>query len=100
MSTTKTGLVTRRIRYPSRPRNSPRLFRVRFFRLFVQRPSHVLANEFRRMIHTRRKRADNAVAAWRVAEGDGDVAQPALVTDAADCRAFGQLQEFLFAPRE
>jgi hypothetical protein len=39
-------------------------------------------------------------ASWGVAEGDGDIAQPALVADAAD-RAAGQaVVEFLLAPGE
>ena len=37
---------------------------------------------------------------WRIAERNCDVAQPAFVADAADRRAFGAAQEFLFAPGE
>src|SRR5690554_3468142 len=35
-----------------------------------------------------------------VAEGDGDVAQPAAVAAAADGGAFGAAEEFVFLPRK
>src|SRR5688572_17401357 len=38
--------------------------------------------------------------AQRVAQGHRDVAQPALVADAADRAALGEAQEVLLAPRE
>src|SRR5690242_16920696 len=52
------------------------------------------------MLAPGRQRLHDFVAGRRVAERDGDVAQPALVADATNRTAFGACEEFLFAPAE
>jgi hypothetical protein len=34
----------------------------------------------------------------RIPQSDRDIAQPAFMADAADCRAFQTFEEFVFAP--
>ena len=70
----------------------------------LQRPLHVLAHQRRRMVGARiQRRHDGRVAApgvGRIAEADGEVAQPALVADAADGAAFGLAQKGGLVPRK
>src|SRR5688500_13242835 len=65
-----------------------------------ERPAHVLPDELRRMVLACTQRADYRRAAGRVAQPDGEVAQPALVADAPDRRAAQPLVELGLAPRE
>src|SRR5437870_1192658 len=66
----------------------------------LERPAHMLAHERRWMIRARAQRRDDARRGRRVAQGDRDVAQPPLMADAADGRAFEALIEFALGPRE
>src|SRR5262249_30736592 len=71
----------------------------------LQRPRYVLAHQRRRVVRARAQgryynRGRRRRGAQRVAETDGQIAQPALVADAMD-RAAGKARvEFLFAPCE
>jgi len=46
------------------------------------------------MIRTRLERSDDRAALRRIAQGHGDVPQPAFVADAPDRGAFGVFQKF------
>ena len=65
-----------------------------------ERPRHVLAHEGRRIVRARLQRCDDRRVARRVAEADREIAQPALVADAANRAAFHPRVEFGFGPRE
>src|SRR5690606_40783573 len=52
------------------------------------------------MVAARFERADDCGARRRVAERDGDVAEPAFIADAANRAAFRLAQKHLFAPCE
>ena len=65
-----------------------------------QGPGHVLTYQLGRIARAPAERGDDAGRGRRVAECDGDVAQPTLVADAADGGAFGAVQEFRFGPGE
>jgi hypothetical protein len=65
----------------------------------------VLAHHFGRVIAPRLQGGDDGGVAppaqrGRIAQAHGEVAQPALVADAADRTAFHPAVEFLFAPAE
>src|SRR5262249_39794780 len=60
----------------------------------------VLADEVRAVRAARAQGLDHRRRRRRVAQSHRDVAQPALVTQAADRRTFGALQELLLGPRE
>src|SRR6266702_6346609 len=69
----------------------------------VQRPRHMLTHERTRMIGPcleRRSQFRIVAHPQRIADGDGDVAQPPFMADAPDRAAFGVPQEFLLAPAE
>src|SRR5687768_8808546 len=65
-----------------------------------QCPGHVLSHQRRRMLSVFAQRGHHTLAIWRIAQGNRQVAQPALVADPADRRTFGVAQEFLFSPVE
>src|SRR3546814_765300 len=65
-----------------------------------QRPRHMLAYHFRRVIAARMQGGDHCHAGWRVAQCHRDIAQPVFVAAAADRRALGTGQKFRFGPGE
>ena len=44
------------------------------------------------------KRGERRLGGWRIAQADRNIAQPALVADAPNGRAFGVRQKLLFGP--
>jgi len=65
-----------------------------------QRPLHVFAHQRRRMIGARPQRRQDRRRAGRIAQRHGQVAQPALVANAPDCRAGMAGLEVFRAPRK
>src|SRR5690606_22154205 len=66
----------------------------------LQRPGHMLPYQLRRVLAARFQRGDDFRRGRSVAQGHGDVAQPALVAAAADRAALGAAQELLLFPGE
>src|SRR3954471_11026064 len=65
-----------------------------------QRPAYVFADEGRGMVRACTQRLDHVARSGRVAQADGEVAQPALVADAPDGRALQAPVELGLGPRE
>src|SRR5690606_22110418 len=65
-----------------------------------QGPGDVFADEFAGMVAAGGEGGDDPGGAGGIAEGDGDVAQPAFIAGATDGRTFGALQELFLAPGE
>src|SRR3954465_8459657 len=65
-----------------------------------QRPAYVFADEGRGMVRACTQRLDHIARSRRVAQADGEVAQPPLVADAPDGRALQALVELGLGPRE
>src|SRR5688572_15562666 len=68
--------------------------------LLLQRPPDVLADDGGGVVGTGGESGDDALVGGRIAERDGDVAEPALVARAAQRRARGALLPFPFGPFE
>src|SRR3954467_15277427 len=65
-----------------------------------QRPAYVFADEDRGMVRACTQRLDHIARSRRVAQADGEGAQPPLVADAQDGRALQAPVELGFSPRE
>ncbi len=69
-----------------------------FCRVLGERPLNVLAHHRRWVLFAGGERGEHGRRGRRIAECNGDIAQPALIADAADGAAAGPFFELRFAP--
>ena len=68
--------------------------------MLVEGPGNMLAHQGRSVITAGVQGVYDGGVARCIPQGDGYIAQPALIADAADGRACGALQKLILAPGE
>src|SRR6185369_5713167 len=92
--------VPRTVRIIRDKRASGSMPAMRLLLVTRQRPGHMLADQCRGIVPARPQGGEDSRRRRRIAQRDGDVAQPSLVADAADRRTLEARVELVLGPGE